>query len=173
MAEMRRMKAGRASGVLTANVRFSKNERPFNRADLLFSGVNHSGLSYEVRVFLNNPDATSETPRDVAHGYAGRYSIFGHGGCFGDEGHCDVPPPHADPTDLRPPHQLTPQMTTVTITEALQHVLAEDRNGLRTVTLVPVSKAPRQADRAKTAPEWHFDSVHLETYLADVEPAIA
>ena len=61
------------------------------RADLVFSGVDHSQTSYEVRVFLNNPTADASTPRTAEHGYAGRFVVFGHGGCFGDEGHCEVP----------------------------------------------------------------------------------
>ena len=122
-------------------------QAPFSRADLVVTGVDHSTLSYEVRVFLNNPDATAETPRTADQGYAGRYTVFGHGGCYGDEGHCDVPEPSADATDLRPRHPLTPLTTFVTITGALQRILAAGQ-ALRTVTLVPVSLPPRRADRA-------------------------
>jgi tyrosinase len=96
---------------------------PFTRADLVFTGVDHSGSSYEVRLFLNDPAATADTPRTAEHGYAGRFTVFGHGGCYGDEGHCEVPAPSADPTDLRPAHPLTPLDTFVTITDALRRVL--------------------------------------------------
>jgi tyrosinase len=147
---------------------------PFTRADLTFTGVDHSGGSYEVRLFLNNPGATADTARTAENGYAGRFTVFGHGGCYGDEGHCDVPVSSADPTDLRPTHPLTPQGTFVTITEALQRLLAGGGR-LATVTLVPVSITPRQADR-KPAPELlKFSDVSLQTYLTatelDVEPA--
>ena len=103
----------------------------------------------------------------------GRFTIFGHGGCYGDEGHCEVPAPPADPTDLRPAHPLTPLDTYVTITDALRRVLAHD-GALQTVTLVPVSITPRRADR-RPAPELlHFADVTLSTYLtsteADAEP---
>jgi hypothetical protein len=85
-----------------------------------------------------------------------------------------VPAPSTDPTDLRPPHPLTPLNTYVTITDALRHILAEGSE-LRTVTLVPVSITPMRKDR-KPAPELlHFADVSLQTYLtateADVEAA--
>ncbi|HEU0087063.1 MAG TPA: hypothetical protein VFQ77_05360 [Pseudonocardiaceae bacterium] len=141
---------------------------PFTRADLVFTGVDHSGVSYEVRLFLNNPTATASTPRTAEHGYAGRFTIFGHGGCYGDEGHCDVSVPVADPAGLRPPHPLTPLNTYVTITAALRRVLATDGT-LQTLTLVPISLMPRQADR-KPAPELlHFTDVSLHTYLTAIE----
>src|SRR6266536_3247623 len=104
---------------------------PFTRADVVFSGVDHSGASYEVRLFLNNPAATAGTPRTAEQGYAGRFTVFGHGGCYGDEGHCEVPAPTADPADLRPPHPLTPLDTYVTVTGALRRVLAQDRKSTR------------------------------------------
>ena len=140
----------------------------FTRADLIFTGVHHSGTSYEVRLFLNNPTATAETPRTAEHGYAGRFTVFGHGGCYGDEGHCDVPEPSVDPTDLRPPHPLTPLDTYVTITDALRRVLSDGKT-LETLTLVPISITPRRSDR-KPAPELlHFADVSVQTYLTPSE----
>ena len=39
-------------------------DHPFDRADLVFYGVDHSGPSFEARVFLNQPDAdASDRPR--------------------------------------------------------------------------------------------------------------
>src|SRR5262249_39062392 len=119
----------------------------------------------EVWVFLNNPSATADTPRTIENGYAGRATMFGHGGCYGDSGHCEVPAPSADPTDLRSRHPLTPLDTYITITEALRAVLERD-GALSTLTLVPVSTPPLRADR-KPAPELlRFDDVSLRTYLA-------
>jgi hypothetical protein len=145
-------------------------QAPFSRADLVVSGVGHSALSYEVRVFLNNPDATAETPRSPEQGYGGRYTVFGHGGCYGDEGHCDVPAASDDVTDLRPEHPLTPFTTYVTITEALQRVLAAGQV-LRTITLVPVSLTPRRADRAPAPELLDLDDVSLQTYLTTTDAA--
>src|SRR5579871_3303431 len=63
----------------------------FSRADLIFDGVDHSGASFEARVFLNNDKANEETPTLPENGYAGSFHIFGHGGCFGDDiTHCQI-----------------------------------------------------------------------------------
>lgn len=75
---------------------------PFVRADLAFHGVNHARASFEARLFLNYPEAGPDTPTDDHHGYAGSFFVFGHGGCAGDEGHCDVPSGPRRPFDLRP-----------------------------------------------------------------------
>src|SRR3712207_1201603 len=80
----------------------------FRRADLVFHGVKHSGPSYEGRVFLNKPDADEKTPLEPSSGYAGSFYIFGHAGCFGDRGHCEIREEQTrDPFDLRLPHHLT------------------------------------------------------------------
>src|SRR6266480_3079079 len=52
------------------------------RADLEFIGVDHSGASYEGRVYLNNANADANTQPTEMNGYAGSFYIFGHGGCF-------------------------------------------------------------------------------------------
>jgi hypothetical protein len=168
-------RAGDTEQTLVVDLPFpgAEGRIPFTRADVVFTGVNHSGASYEVRLFLNNPAATAGTPRTAEQGYAGRFTVFGHGGCYGDDGHCDVPAPATDPTDLRPPHPLTPLDTYVTVTGALRRAVAHG-GALQTLTLVPVSITPRRTDR-KPAPELlRFADVSLQTYLtsteADVEP---
>jgi hypothetical protein len=121
-------------------------EPGFYRADLIFYGVDHSASSYEARVYLDLPDADADTGREHP-AYAGSFHIFGHGGCFGDEGHCLVPEGPPDPFDLRPAHQLTPATKTVTVTEALKRVL--DADGAReqvTVTVVAVTPGDRAND---------------------------
>jgi hypothetical protein len=163
-------RAGDTDQTLIIDLPFPTQEglAPFTRADVVFTGVDHSGASYEVRLFLNNPPATADTPRTAEQGYAGRFTIFGHGGCYGDEGHCEVPAPSADPTDLRLAHPLTPLDTYVTITDALRRVLARD-GALQTVTLVPVSITPRRADRRPAPDLLHFADVSLRTYLTTTE----
>jgi hypothetical protein len=51
MAQMKDLKQGAAPGVLVANIRHRRGDGPFSRADLIFEGVDHSGPSYEVRVY--------------------------------------------------------------------------------------------------------------------------
>jgi hypothetical protein len=95
------------------------------RADLVFYEVDHSGPSYEARIFLDSPRANAETPRDVEKGYAGSFAVFGHGGCYGDEGHCVPNDRTADEFDVRPPHPITPHTRTVTITDALKRTTGD------------------------------------------------
>src|SRR5947209_3919890 len=97
----------------------------YSRVDLVFYGVDHSGPSFEARVFLNNSQATVRDDRDPAAGYAGSFTVFGHAGCAGDIGHCDVPSGPPDAFDRRPPHALTPQTKTVIVTEAVSRITTE------------------------------------------------
>jgi hypothetical protein len=128
----------------------------YKRADLVFYGVDHSGNSYEARVFINLPDADATTPRDHPN-YAGSFSIFGHGGCFGDVGHCDVPRGPRDPFDLRAQHPLTPTVKTVIVTEPLRRIVDRSDTSI-TVTVVAVVIGP--ASNAVL----EFDTVRLLTY---------
>lgn len=115
----------------------------FYRADIEFHGVDHSGASFQARVFLNNPNANEETELTDTEGYAGAFNIFGHGGCFGDDqGHCDVPTERR-PFDPRTGHALTPAIKIVIATEAVRKALA--LTTAPTVTVVPVitSSTPR------------------------------
>jgi tyrosinase len=106
----------------------------FSRADIEFEGLDHSGSTYEGRVFLNNADADEDTETTLDNGYAGSYYIFGHGGCFGDEGHCDVKPRSV--YDPRPPHALWPTRKTVVATEAVRKAI--EAGEPMTITVVPV-----------------------------------
>jgi hypothetical protein len=95
------------------------------RADLILYGVDHSGPSYEARIFLDNPRADADTPRDIEQGYAGGFAVFGHGGCYGDEGHCAPEDRFTDEFDRRPPHPLTRYIRTVPVTEALKRTTGD------------------------------------------------
>jgi hypothetical protein len=117
------------SGAMSA----SDLDREFSRADVELHGLDHSGATYEGRVFLNKPDADEETPlSDPA--YAGRFYIFGHGGCLGDVGHCDVKPRLQ--YDPRPAHPLTPARKIVVATDAVRRAL--EAGGTLKVTVVPI-----------------------------------
>ncbi len=70
-----------------------------------FHQVKHPKDSYVVHVFVNSPGATKDTDRKGNPNYAGRFSIWGHGKCFGGKGHCD-PPPDARAKGSR--HHLVP-----------------------------------------------------------------
>lgn len=124
---------------------YPSDERIFERADLIFEGVEHRNQSFEARIFFDNADADEMTPMDAEHGYAGSFVIFGHGGCAGDEGHCEVPDNPDDTDDLRLAHPLHPATKPVIVTEALRRVEGESF----TITVVPVLPgvdAPRRGD---------------------------
>ena len=128
-----------------------------SRADLVFYGVDHGGDSYTARVYLNNPKATATTPTTAASGYAGSFTVFGHGNCYGDEGHCEPRARTTDAFDRRAPHPLEPQTKTVVITTALARV----RGSSLTVTVVAVD--PR-GKRAKASDALRFEHLRLAAY---------
>jgi tyrosinase len=115
----------------------------YARADLIFDDVDHSLASYEGRVYINAPDATLSAGRDHP-AYAGSFHIFGHGGCFGDVGHCDVPAGPRDPFDLRSPHQLSPVTKVVIVTDALKRVIssAADTSSVQVTVVVAAAGKP-------------------------------
>lgn len=129
------MNATTSPQILRQHLQLPAIQRPFRRADLVFLGLEHSGPSVEVRIFFNAPQADQSTPATADEGFAGLFSIFGHGGCFGDEGHCDMP--ERRPADLRPPYALTPITKHVTVTEAVRRLIASGVKDVD-VTIVPV-----------------------------------
>jgi tyrosinase len=125
----------------------SIREGRFSAADLIFYDVSHANRSYEALVFLNAPEVDAGTPREPEAGFAGSFVIFGHGGCFGDEGHCQVPSFHKDPFDSRPLHPLTPQTKMVDVGEALRRVAPESERLLVSVlAVVPAAERPELED---------------------------
>ena len=126
-----------------------------DRADLIFTGLDHSGASFEARLYLDAPDADHAAGRDH-EGYAGSFYLFGHGGCFGDAGHCDVPG-EREPFDLRPAHPLEPAIRVVTVTDAIRAKIAA---GATTVTVTVVAHAV--CDNANDV--LAFDTVRLAVY---------
>jgi hypothetical protein len=132
----------------------------FSRADLEFRGVDHSGPSYEARVFFDNPGADASTAREEAEGYAGSFHVFGHGGCFGELGHCDVHEAPRGVYDRRMPHPLTPQFKTVIATDALRRVVRTGRGRTFSVTVVPIVPENRTS-RATVDDPLKFESVSL------------
>jgi hypothetical protein len=128
----------------------------FQRADLVFYGVDHSGPSFEARIYLNHADIDETTPRDHA-AYAGSFTVFGHAGCAGDVGHCDVPDGPREVFDRRGPHALTGQTKTVIVTEALRRV------GDAKLVISVVAVAPG-ADGARSVDALHFERFGLLTF---------
>jgi tyrosinase len=103
------------------------------RVDVEFHGVDHAGASYEGRVYVNNEGADENTGYDDPS-YVGSYHIFGHGGCLGDPGHCEVTPRRR--YDPRPAHPLTKARKVVIDNGAVAKAVAE--GGEARITVVPI-----------------------------------
>jgi hypothetical protein len=135
---------------------------PYERADLEFHGVDHAKASFEARLFINNPAAGPGTPV-TDDSYAGSFWIFGHGGCAGDEGHCE-PPRERRPYDLRPEHQLTPVSKRVTITGKLRALVQPGAEfTVRVVPWIRPENAARLPENLVTG-VLHIDRADLLTY---------
>jgi hypothetical protein len=128
----------------------------FRRAVLQLHQVDHSGASFQARIFFNNPRANENTPTTLEQGYAGRFHVFGHGRCWGDPGHCDVPTERR-PFDPRSPHPLTPREVEVVVTDALRKVALESETV--TITVVPVIYAATDERDRKDC--FHFKNLTL------------
>lgn len=95
----------------------------FCRADLEIYGIDHFRPSFTGLVFFNvgklNPKKVSaDHPACV-----GRFSVFGHDQCVGDEGHCQVSAPQR--FDVRRSHPLTPAFKRVVVTDGLRAALEQ------------------------------------------------
>jgi hypothetical protein len=121
---------------------FAGPDHRFNRIDLEIHGIFHGEASYEGRIFFNHPNADRNTPRTAENGYAGSFHIFGHGGCLGDAGHCEVNEDSREPYDFRPPHPLTPAFKRVKVTRALQEIAKTSKEVV--ITIVPVVTAANE-----------------------------
>jgi hypothetical protein len=119
---------------------------PFLHADLEFEDLEHDGPSFVVRLYLNRPGGAEEAE-------AGHFSVFGHGECWGDLGHCDVP------TTARAfdrPHPLTPINITVDVTDALAAL--PEAEEVTVTALAQSLEADRQAEPLR------FKRLTLVTY---------
>ena len=139
---------------------FAGPDHRYARADLEIEGIFHGEASYEGRIFLNNPKADHDTPRRPENGYAGSFNIFGHGGCLGDPGHCEVNDHKREAYDFRAPHPLTPAFKRVTITDALR-ALANTVDEV-TITVVPIVQAANELCDQDDV--FRFESMKILTY---------
>ena len=137
-------------------------DHPIERADLIFYGLDHSGDSYEGQVFLDTRGAGRDA--DSEHrAYVGSFFILGHGGCFGDIGHCDIPTDDRDRFDLRPAHQLEPAIRILTVTDAVRSLV---ERGREQAVVTVVARASGRSNEVLA-----FDTVRLASYAPSVTPA--
>lgn len=131
-------------------------ESDFEEAELQFHNVKHPRNSFEMRVFLNQPDADASTETNNNSNYAGSLYFFGHGECAGDEGHCDPGRVRRGKFDLRPPSHVAPFTFYLDTTECIRNLADE---GEVTVRLVAVDSDGNQLEDPGT----DFDAIALVT----------
>jgi tyrosinase len=127
------------------------------KVELRFHKVKHPKNSFEIRVFLNQPDANASTPTENNPHYAGSLFVFGHGECGGDAGHCEPPQTTRGPFDLRPPSHLTPMELSLDASEAVNAIAKTGSTSDVTVTLVAVDNKGRQIEK----PGIDFEGISL------------
>jgi len=116
----------------------------FIRADLEIGGIRDTGTSYEGRVFINNPDADEKTETGD-ESYVGSFHVFAHGGCFGAEGHCDVPDQRRL-FDFRPLSTAIRSKKRVRVTDALKRAAMADDGVQFTIVGIPVGGSSPDAE---------------------------
>ena len=115
------------------SLEYDEEENDFYQAVIEIYGLDTNGPSYEGRVYVNNPKADRNTPLKESSGYVGSYDIFGHDGCWGDEGHCDVLPDR--PYDSRIHSHTDPVYKSIRATKAIKKCVKSKTN--ITITIVP------------------------------------
>jgi hypothetical protein len=143
------------------SIDFAGPSHRFASADLEILGIDHSHASYEGRIFFDNPKADAGTPKTLDHGYAGSFYIFGHGGCFGNVGHCEINE-RLDAYDMRGPHPLAPTQARIPVTAALKQ-LAKSKSQI-SITIVPVVSAANELCDTKNV--FHCRQMRFLTYNA-------
>lgn len=96
------------------------------QADIVLDGLEQAGDSYELRIFVNDATADTDTELSPNAGYAGSIHVYGYGGMLpDDEQHEGAPEPRMPMTRRR------------IATEVIRAAAAKASE--MTVTLVPVA----------------------------------
>ena len=108
--------------VLSLSIASQSMGTEFQTAQLDFHQLKPPVNSHIVKAFIDNPNATAETPRSDPS-FAGHLVLFGHGDCYGAPGHCNPRIQGRDAYDLRKKHPLRSDKTrySIDITKALNH----------------------------------------------------
>lgn len=141
----------------------AQDEASLSRADLTFYGLDHSGPSYRALIYFGNDKATASTGRDDTAGFVADFAVFGHGGCFGEDGHCEVVPA-VSAFDRNHPHQLERATRIVTVTDAVQRLIADGATSV-SVTVVPLVRSSPLAEESAADSVLTFDQVALHTFV--------
>jgi tyrosinase len=120
---------------LSTPIRVDEKIKAFRKAEIRLHSVPQLMRSCFIRAFLNQPDADAATPvHDNPH-FAGYLAVFGHGGCYGGPGHCDLPPAQSRDYDRRPRSHNTPRNHRIDVTQCARRLL-ETADSLQITLLV-------------------------------------
>jgi tyrosinase len=120
---------------LSTPIKVDEKIKAFRKAEIRLHSVPQLMRSCFIRAFLNQPDADAATPvHDNPH-FAGYLAVFGHGGCYGGPGHCDLPPAQSRDYDRRPRSHNTPRNHRIDVTQCARRLL-ETADSLQITLLV-------------------------------------
>ncbi|MGY3792079.1 tyrosinase family protein [uncultured Aquimarina sp.] len=102
------------------------------KAEIKIHRVQRGNLpNAHIRVFLNSPDATIDTPTNGNDHFVEEISTF-HGSCYGGPGHCNLPLDKTRNFDYRQLHHHEPRNYKINATDAVQRIL---NNGAKNITV--------------------------------------
>lgn len=112
----------------------TEDARDVRRADIVVDGLDQAGPSFELRIFLNDPDASARTEPTEENGYAGSIYVYGYGGPARD--------PNAQGGAYTP---LTPTRSVIA-TDAVRRAAADGPTASVTLVAVPYDSAGGDVD---------------------------
>ena len=112
----------------------AEDARAIQRGEIVVDGLDQAGPSFELRIFLNNPDADARTAPTEEYGYAGSIYVYGYGGSFGD--------PNAQGAAHTP---LTPTRSVIA-TDAVRRAAADGPTASVTLVALPYDGAGGDVD---------------------------
>ena len=110
----------------TATISSSLNGGRFNRAHLDFHAVQYPRQSFELLVFVNEPNPTLAAANAGNPRFAGKIPLFGKKVCSGGPGHCDPNSWLTDAFDRRGRHRMAPFDIRCDVTGALKKLAATE-----------------------------------------------
>lgn len=116
------------------------------RIDLEIYGIDHFRPSYTGLIFINDSRVDAKTAMEDRPGFAGRFSVFAHEICYGDEGHCSIRQPRR--FDTRRSSPLTKAFKRITVTESIRRALA-DSDTLMITLIVIDTKGDRKSRKGR------------------------
>jgi len=121
------------SGQVVATFEADRLQPGFERAEIRFEGLKPPAESFEVRVFVDEPDANAGTPTDGNIHYLGTQRFYGLGTP-------DIPPDPSDPYRFGRASQSARTTVPLNVTAALRAYRAAARAQRWNVTLVAVGR---------------------------------